>query len=75
MKKSELLRKRTSFFSSIKSTNLEGKSLNILSDDNWLRKSLHSLIANKKFDYFIMLMIGLSSIELALYSPNKDPNG
>lgn len=33
------------------------------------------MITAKHFENFIILMIVFSSVELALYSPNKNPNG
>lgn len=52
---------------------LEGKSFNLLTTENKFRIFLYQLVNNKKFDYFIILVIILSSIQLALDSPLMDP--
>lgn len=39
------------------------------------RQYLHDIVANNFFEYFINIVIIISSIELALENPLNDPNG
>jgi hypothetical protein len=54
--------------------NLEGRSLELFSPDNWLRQQVARLISNKHFESFILVLICVSSISLALDTPTLDPN-
>jgi hypothetical protein len=47
----------------------DSRSLYIFSSDNWIRKSLKSLIENPYFEGFIYHMIALNSLLLALDEP------
>lgn len=53
---------------------MTGRSLYIFSDTNKFRKIIYNITTWKHFDKFIMLTIGLSSIQLALENPLNDPN-
>lgn len=53
---------------------LEGKSLGIFSTENKFRKFIFDVISNRKFDYFIVLVIIVSAVQLAIDPPNGDPN-
>ena len=39
------------------------------------RQFMHDIVTNKYFEYFINIVIIISSIELALENPLNDPNG
>ena len=53
---------------------LYGTSLCIFSKDNWIRKIDNKIVTHSYFDYFILLIIVISSITLALENPLNDPN-
>lgn len=46
-----------------------GLSLMLLKPENPLRQALFSLVTNKRFDQFILILIGLSSLLLAMDEP------
>jgi hypothetical protein len=46
----------------------------MFSDESKIRKSFYSILTNRKFEIFIILVIILSSIELAINGPLQDPN-
>jgi len=52
-----------------------GKSLYCFRIDNPLRRRCYKLANNGNFDFFILLMILISSIQLALENPLYDPEG
>lgn len=52
---------------------LEGNSLFIFSDTNFVRMHCLHFINHKHFDNFILILIGLSSIFLAMENPLNDP--
>mmetsp|Transcript_6501 Transcript_6501/g.5842 ORF Transcript_6501/g.5842 Transcript_6501/m.5842 type:complete len:171 (-) Transcript_6501:520-1032(-) len=53
---------------------LEGRALFLLSPDNCLRRVVHKIVSNNKFEMVIIIVIVLSSIFLALDSPLEDPD-
>jgi hypothetical protein len=53
---------------------IQGRSLFLLSDDSIIRKTLHKLITHNYYDWFIILIIVINSIQLALDNPLVDPD-
>lgn len=53
---------------------LDGKSLNLFDIDSRFRQIIHHFVCHKYFDYGVILVIILSSIELALDTPLEDPD-
>ena len=54
---------------------LEGKSLWLFKMDNKLRRILFDIVTAKYFDYFIVLVIFVSAVQLAMDNPLNNPNG
>eukprot|EP00347_Sterkiella_histriomuscorum_P013361 403365010 len=54
---------------------LDGKSLYLLSIQSKFRQFIFDVVTNSKFDYFIIIVILISSVQLALENPLNDPNG
>lgn len=54
---------------------MKGRSLFIWSTDSAFRRWVYNLTSDTRFDYFILLTIVLSSIQLALENPLNDPEG
>ena len=52
----------------------EGNSLLIMGPENGFRILITRLVKSPKFDFFILLLIAISSILLALDNPLNDPN-
>jgi hypothetical protein len=53
---------------------IEGKSLYLFSEDNWLRLKVQALCENPYFEYFILYMIALNSLLMAIDVPTlEDP--
>jgi len=57
------------------SRELGGKSLWMFGEESKLRQSIMTVVSSKKFEYFIMIFIVLSSVQLALENPLNDPDG
>jgi hypothetical protein len=57
-----------------KRTNLEGKSLFLLSKDSSLRIFVTKIYDNSLFEYFSNTIVILTTIMLAIDSPLDDPN-
>lgn len=53
---------------------MEGNSLYLFSIENPVRRALFRVTESKVFEYFIILMITLSAVQLALDNPLHDPN-
>ena len=53
---------------------LHGTSLCIFTKNNWIRKIDKKIVMHPYFDYFILLVIVISSITLALENPLNNPN-
>jgi hypothetical protein len=54
---------------------MEGTSVWLFSVDNSFRRFIYRLSSHKFFDIFILLIIILSTIQLAMDNPLNDPNG
>ncbi len=54
---------------------LEGRSLWLFGINNKFRQFLFDIVTHNFFEYFINMLIIISSIELALDNPLNDPNG
>lgn len=65
----DILKKRKN-----KRTNLEGKSLFILSKDSSIRIFVTKIYDNTLFEYFSNTIVILTTIMLAIDSPLDDPN-
>jgi hypothetical protein len=52
---------------------MEGKSLYLWSADSKFRRRVYNITNNSKFEYFILVIILLSSVQLALENPLLDP--
>lgn len=52
---------------------ITGRSLCIFKANNVLREQIYRLVTSQYFDYFILLIIIISSIQLALDSPLENP--
>jgi Ion transport protein len=51
-----------------------GRSLSYIPEDSKVRMFIHKMLTNPIFDYFIIMVIITSSIQLALDKPNLNPN-
>ena len=51
-----------------------GTSLNLFSQTNKFRSFCFSVVTSAKFDWFIISIIGVSSVQLALENPLNDPD-
>lgn len=54
---------------------IEGRSLFIFGEENYLRIILSRIVSHPRFDNFILILIFLSTIHLALESPLDNPDG
>lgn len=52
---------------------MEGESLNLFGTKNKFRKFLFSLVTDRRFDYFVILIIIISAVQLAIDTPLRDP--
>ena len=68
------LQNEASVFSSSTVNDLHGTSLCIFTKHNWIRKIDKKIVLHPYFDYFILLVIVISSITLALENPLNNPN-
>jgi hypothetical protein len=53
---------------------LEGRAFGIIDKNNSFRRVMFRIVTNKYFDYFIIVMIVLSAVQLSLDSPLDDPH-
>jgi voltage-dependent calcium channel L type alpha-1D len=53
---------------------LEGRAFGIIDKNNSFRRVMFRIVKNKYFDYFIIVMIVLSAVQLSLDSPLDDPH-
>ena len=60
-------------FKSVNESNCKGESLFIFGPYSKIRIMAMNLITNKYFDWFILLLIGISSVFLAMENPLSDP--
>eukprot|EP00930_Biecheleria_cincta_P047048 TRINITY_DN3254_c0_g2_i1.p1 TRINITY_DN3254_c0_g2~~TRINITY_DN3254_c0_g2_i1.p1 ORF type:complete len:2356 (-),score=376.43 TRINITY_DN3254_c0_g2_i1:34-6066(-) len=51
------------------------RSCFVFSDDNAVRRACKQLVQNPRFDHTIMVLIGMSSLMMALENPLQDQNG
>lgn len=54
---------------------IRGKSLNMFDEDSALRQLLFKISISKLFERFIIVIILVSSVQLALTNNLNDPNG
>lgn len=60
--------------SRIKDYYIDGRSLGLFGPNNKFRIAVFQMVSSSRFEYFIIFMIMLSSIQLAMDSPLIDPN-
>lgn len=53
---------------------VEGRAFGIIDKNNSFRRVMFRIVTNKYFDYFIIVMIVLSAVQLSLDSPLDDPH-
>lgn len=52
---------------------IEGKSLGCLEVNSKLRRFLFNIVTDRRFDYFVIVIIIISAVQLAMDNPLRDP--